>query len=276
VSPTGALLGRTGISFVVDELAPMLDRDRRSLRFAVANVDDAYGRSVADGAVREIRDRGLTLVGTFPYDAYRLDAAHLVRRIRRAHPDVVFVSAYLEDGVALRRETVRQGLDLVASVGTSSSYCLPMFGETLGADALGLFASDKPDESLMHTKGLTPAAGALLSRAGAAYRDRYHEEMEAPALSGFAAAWALFHDVMPRAGSLDASGVAAAARATRIPRGGLPNGSGLAFGAAGTSEAGSNLRAASVIWEWVGIGERAVVWPPRFATSPIQAIDITP
>ncbi|HYY07363.1 MAG TPA: ABC transporter substrate-binding protein [Actinomycetota bacterium] len=276
VSPTGAVLGRSAISFVAEQLAPMLGRDATTLRFAVANVDDAYGRSVARGAVEELRDRGLQVVGTFPYDAYDLDAAGLVRRLRVLHPDVVFVSAYLHDGVAIRRQTVRQGLDLVASIGTSSSYCLPMFGERLGTDALGLFASDKPDAGLLNAGGLTPSARRLLTRASAAYEDQHEEEMEAPALSGFAAAWALFHDVLPRAATLDATGVGAAARGVRIPDGGLPNGSGLSFGAPGTADAGANLRAASVIWEWVRVGERAVVWPPSFATSEIRPIDIAP
>jgi len=62
--------------------------------------------------------------------------------------------------------------------------------------------------------------------------------------------------------------------ATRLPIGSLPSGSGLAFGAPGTPRAGMNLRATSVIWEWVSSGKRAVVWPPRFATAPVDPIRI--
>jgi hypothetical protein len=57
-----------------------------------------------------------------------------------------------------------------------------------------------------------------------------------------------------------------------VPRGDLPNGSGLAFGAAGGPDAGANLRAASVIWEWTRVNRRQVTWPPQFATAPIAAI----
>jgi branched-chain amino acid transport system substrate-binding protein len=276
VSPTGGTLGHAAVAFIADELSPMLHRRARSLRFAVANVDDVYGRSVARGAVDEIRNRGLTLTGTFPYDPYDADLKTLARAIARSDPDVLFVSAYLEDGVALRREYVRQGFDLLASIGTSSSYCHPQFGEALGEDALGLFASDKPDSASLNTEGLTREARDLLARANAAFRDRFGEEMSAPALSGFSAAWALFHDVLPRATSFGAEAVAKAARGMKIPRGALPNGSGLSFGAPGTPDAGANLRAASVIWEWVGVGERAVVWPPQFATTSIRPIDIAP
>jgi branched-chain amino acid transport system substrate-binding protein len=276
VSPTGGTLGHAAVAFIAAEISPLLHRKARSLRFAVANVDDVYGRSVAQGALDEIRHRGLTLAGTFPYDPYAADLKTLARTIARSEPDVLFVSAYLEDGVTLRREYVRQGFDLLASIGTSSSYCHPQFGEALGEDALGLFASDKPDSGSLNTEGLTPGARDLLARASASFRDRYGQEMSAPALSGFSAAWALFHDVIPRASSVGAEAVARAARAMRIPRGALPNGSGLSFGAPGTPDAGANLRASSVIWEWVGVGQRAVVWPPQFATTGIRPIDIAP
>ncbi|MGZ4109804.1 MAG: hypothetical protein ACXVP7_08985, partial [Actinomycetota bacterium] len=53
-------------------------------------------------------------------------------------------------------------------------------------------------------------------------------------------------------------------------RGSLPNGSGLRFGAPGTPNAGDNLAAASVIWKWVSPGYAAVIWPPAFATQPMD------
>jgi branched-chain amino acid transport system substrate-binding protein len=276
VAPSGAVLGRAAVAFVADRLAPLLHRSPSTLRFAVANVDDAYGTSVAAGAIDEIRSLGLPFAGRFGYDALHLDAMGVIRRIATARPDVLFVSAYLQDGIALRRAMVRAGLRLKASIGTSSSYCMPAFGAALGRAAVGLFASDKPDSDALNTSGLTSSAVLLLDRARATYRSRYHQAMSAPALAGFSAAWALFHTVMPATTSLTPQAVAAAALAVRIPAGGLPNGSGLEFGAPGSPTGGSNLRAASVIWEWVGPNQRAVVWPPQFATTRIQPIPIEP
>jgi branched-chain amino acid transport system substrate-binding protein len=272
VAPTGGLLGRNAIAFVADQLAPRLHRRAGSLRFAVAAVEDLYGRAVAAGALAELADRGLRPVADVRYDPRRLDAAAVVRRIAAARPDVLFVVAYLDDGVALRREQVRQHLPLLASIGTSSSYCMPAFGAMLGRDALGLFASDKPDTHGINPHGLTMEGRALLERADGAYQAAYGESMSAAALAGFSGAWALFHHVLPAARSLSPADVAAAARAARVPRGGLPNGSGLAFGAAGGPDAGANLRAASVIWEWTRVNQRQVTWPPQFATAPIAAI----
>jgi hypothetical protein len=70
--------------------------------------------------------------------------------------------------------------------------------------------------------------------------------------------------------------VAKAAREVTIPAGGLPNGSGLLFGAPGDVDPGANLRAATVIWEWVGVRDRQVTWPPQFATAAVKAMRITP
>jgi branched-chain amino acid transport system substrate-binding protein len=272
VAPTGGLLGRGAIRFVADQLAPKLRRPASSLRFAVAAVDDVYGKAVADGARAELRERGLRVTADVAYDPRRYDPAKVVREVAASRPDVLFVVAYLKDGVALRREQVRQHLPLLASIGTSSSYCMPEFGALLGRDAVGLFASDKPDTHGINPAGLDPEARALLDRADAAYRKANGHSMSAAALAGFSGAWALFRHVLPAAESLAPDDVAAAARAARVPAGGLPNGSGLQFAPPGGPDAGANLRAASVIWEWTELNRREVTWPPQFATAPIATI----
>ena len=272
VAPTGGLLGRGAIRFVADQLAPKLGRPASSLRFAIAAVDDVYGHAVADGARAELRERGLRTAADVAYDPRRYDPAKVVRELAAARPDVLFVVAYLEDGVDLRREQVRQHLPLLASIGTSSSYCMPEFGALLGRDAVGLFASDKPDTHGINPAGLAPEARTLLERADAAYRRAHGHSMSAAALAGFSGAWALFRHVLPAASSLAPGDVAAAARRARVPAGGLPNGSGLEFAPPGGPDAGANLRAASVIWEWTEVNRREVTWPPQFATAPIGAI----
>jgi len=274
VAPGGSVLGKAAVSFVADQLAPLWHRPASSLRFAVANVDDVYGSVVAAGAVEEIHALGLPFAGQISYDLSRLDPAGVVRRITKAKADVLFVAAYMEDGVALRREMVRQRLPLLVNIGTSSSYCMPEFGAALQGQAVGLFASDKPDADAIDTSGLTQEARDLLERARSAYRSRYHAEMSAPALAGFSAAWALFHTVMPAASELTPEAVAAQALRARIPVGGLPNGSGLEFSPPGATDPGANLLAATVIWEWLGVEQRAVVWPQQFATAAIRPISI--
>jgi hypothetical protein len=98
------------------------------------------------------------------------------------------------------------------------------------------------------------------------------------ALSGFSAAWALFHDVLPSStpasGALDPQAVAAAARASDLPSGSLPNGAGLRF-STDPATLGQNERAAAVIWQWQAVRQYAFVWPPSYATGSIVDVPLT-
>lgn len=276
VAPTGAVLGRNAIVFVADRYALELNVDPSSLRYAVTMVDDAYGRAVAAGALEELDARGYSLAAELAYDPRTVDMRSLVRDLAAADPDVLFVSAYLDDAVAMRREIVRQGLDLLVGIGTSSSYCMPEFGAELGDEAVGLFASDKPDSGALDVEGLTAGARALLERADASYLERFGSRMSAPALAGFSAAWALVREVLPAADGTSPGAIAAVANEINLPEGSLPNGSGLRFGEPGSATAGSNLLAAGIIWQWQAPNEHVSVWPPRFATGPLQTIDPLP
>ncbi len=273
LAPMGAGLGRAAVAFVRDQLSGLLDGPA-PLRYAVAYVDDAYGRSVGLGAAAEARESGQELVGTFPYSVRGLDAEELVRSIAAVRPDVLFVSAYLDDGIALRRATVSQGLALRASIGTSSSYCMPSFAAALGPAAVGLFASDKPDAREVNVNALGPAAREVLAWGRREYRQRHGTEMTPAALSGFANAWALVGHVLPSAAGTEPGQIAEAARSLKLDQGALPNGAGLDLAGLGSDDAGENRRAVSVIWQWVDARTQAVVWPPPFATRALQAIPI--
>lgn len=264
--PTGTTLGRAAVAFVHGKLLPRLAPGDEP-RYAVAFVDDEYGRAVGGGALHEIDRLGLHLARSFPYDPRTANFARLAGDIERAGTDVLIVVAYLEDGVALRRAMVRAGTPLLASIGTSSSYCHPEFGAILGRDAVGLFASDKPDAGHVRTEYLSPQAASALSWARSEYEHRWEASMSSAALSGFAAGWALFHHVLPNAAELTPEGVAEAAGRIRLPMGALPNASGLAIAPPGHPEAGANLRAANVVWEWMEEYHREVVWPPALATA---------
>lgn len=262
---SGRVLGRQAVSFVRDEL----DLDG-STRYAVAYVDDVYGRSVGLGAIDEITQSGLELAARLPYNLSTVDYPSLVERIAAARTDVLVVSSYLDDAVALRREIVRRKVPLRANIGTSSSYCMLQFGELLGDQAVGLFASDKPDGAAVDPSELSSAGAAALHWARRAYRQRHKAAMTAPALTGFAGAIGLFGYVLQKADGVSAAAVTTSARSIDVPRGELPDGSGLKFS---TREGwpGANQRATSVIWEWVAREKRAVVWPPEAASHEIVA-----
>lgn len=271
-APTGGTLGRAAVRFVDGRLREVVHAPP-DLRYTVAYVDDVYGRSVAEGAVEEIREAGLRLAGRLPYDLRTVDFDEMASRIGELDTDVLVAVAYLEDGVALQRALVRGAVPLVATIGSSSSHCMPEFGAILGPDAVGVFASDKPDADHVRPDRLTPEAAELLGWAREEYGRRFGEPMSAAALSGFAAGWALFHHVLPAADGLDPRSVATAARAVRLAEGALPNAAGLHLAPPGHPDAGANLRPATVIWQWVEENTRAVVWPRALAEAGIVPPD---
>lgn len=272
LAPMGASLGRHAISFVRDTLAPKLPGGGAGLRYAVAYIDDPYGRAVGKGAEAEVRDSGQTLAGTFSYAPSTTDFAPLANQLAAARADVLFAVSYLDDGVALRKATAH--LPLRAAIGTSSSFCHPAFGDRLGEEAVGLFASDKPDAAHVNAEALAPEGRRALAWAAARYEDRYDVEMSSPALSGFSSAVALLLHVLPAADELDADGVARAAGKVKLPEGTLANGAGLDLAPPDAFDAGANRRSAGVIWEWVAPRTRAVVWPPALATHEVIALPV--
>src|SRR5439155_922364 len=183
----------------------------------------------SDPAARAIKALHLPLAGTFPYQLLTVKYPDLVRRIKAAGVQDLLVVAYLDDGVGLRKEMVKQKVPLVASIGTSSSYCMPGFGKMLDEAAVGLYASDKPDGDVLNPDRLSPDAAAALIWARMTFKQRYQEPMTAAALTGFSGAYALLTYVLPKAPSLSTAAISAAARAADVRMGSLPNGSGLHF-----------------------------------------------
>jgi branched-chain amino acid transport system substrate-binding protein len=273
MAPMGANLGRAAINFVQDQMAPKLPA-HGPLRYAVDYVDDPYGRAVGQGALDTIKERDLSLVGTFSYDANAKDFTSVAASIGAVHPDVLFSAAYVDDGVAVRKALVAQHVPLLAGIGTSSSYCMQAFGDALGPDGVGLFASDKPDAADVNASALTPEGRRMLDWASKRYEQRWHEPMGAAALSGFSNAYALFVHVLPAAGDLSVPSVAKAALATKLDQGSLANGGGLDLAPPGAVDAGANRRAAGVIEEWIAPGKKSTVWPPAFAEHPVEALPL--
>jgi branched-chain amino acid transport system substrate-binding protein len=228
--------------------------------------DDVYGSSVGRAMVAETRAQGFHLAGVLTYDPYALHMRTLVHRLKALRPDAVLVAGYVQDAIAFRRETLRQHLHPAVMIGTSSAFCMQAFGDTLGKNALGLFASDKPNATV-NPSALRPSARRLLAQATAAYRRSYHAAMTAPALAGFVAGWVLFHDVLPHARALDPSDVRAAALHVNLPYGSEINGAGVRFAPPGAPDEGQNLRAISVIWQWQQPGYEWIVYPRAFATA---------
>jgi branched-chain amino acid transport system substrate-binding protein len=263
---TGNSLGRAAARYAAHIVAPAIHMKPKNLRTVVIYVNDTYGSSVGPAMVQEARALHFQLKGVLPYDPYTVNMKTLVHRLAPLRPDIVLVVGYVQDAVAFRRQMLLQGVHPAAMIGTSSAFCMQAFGDALGTQALGLFASDKPDADFS-AKALLPVARALRAQAAADYLKHYHTPMTAASVAGFVAGWVLFHEVLPHATSLKPADVRRAARTVNLPYGSEINGAGVKFAPPSAPDAGQNLRAISVIWQWQRPKHEVVVYPPAYATA---------
>jgi branched-chain amino acid transport system substrate-binding protein len=312
VGATGANLGANSAAFAADELAGRLGKAVSQVRIALAVADDDYANAVGDAAEATARSRGLDVVLRRGYNLSVPDWPRVMADLAAARPDVIILASHIPDGIAFRQAMVAAGLRVGALIGSTMAECDPDFAGDLGADAIGIFASDRPTAGFQPT-ALGPEAAAAYARFASAWAavakagggsgdapgrygggdDEYGSpeyEIHGPAeeataeeseeaLSGFTAGWALFHHVLGSidgATSADAFGpasVAAVARALDLPEGSLPNGAGLRFSSEATT-LGQNLRAAAVMWQWTAERTYEFVWPPTYATAGIAFVPL--
>jgi branched-chain amino acid transport system substrate-binding protein len=272
VGATGTNLGVMSAHFAAEVLAPRLNKSPSDLRMVIVHNVDGYPTNVADAVTRQAELEGIQVVATVVYDAHVPDWNSVLAQVRAAQPNILVLSSYIADGVDFRRAMLASGLHVDAFIGSTMAQCVPDFGAMLGADAIGVFASDRPPHGFNPT-ALNPIGRAMYDRFAAAYRKEYGTDPTEESLAGFSAAWTLFHYVMPRAHDLSASALAAAARQLDLPAGTLANGAGVKF--ASTNELmGQNTRAASVIWQWQGVRHSVTVYPPVFATGTPEFIPL--
>ena len=311
VGASGTNLGSNSAAFAATQLAPRLGKPTAGLRLAIVAADDDYARSVADAAAREAATAGAPVVLRTTYDLTLPRRPRLMARLAAARPDVIILASHIPDGVAFRRAMLAAKLKVGALIGSTMAECDPDFAGDLGADAVGIFASDRPtagfQPSVLSSEaratyqrlatawskagGATPisspdtSSGYGVSAGGVSKEEEYRingpmlSTTSGPTeegLSGFSAAWALFHDILPVAagrGATDAEGIASAARGVDLPVGSLPNGAGVRFSSE-PATLGQNLRATAVIWQWQAVRSYTFVWPPSYATGSIAMVPL--
>jgi branched-chain amino acid transport system substrate-binding protein len=272
VGATGSNLGTMASHFAASVIAPRLDRPPWGLRMAIVHNIDGYPSSVAAAVSAQADQEGIQVVGNIAYDARVPDWPAVLQQVRAVQPNILVLSSYIADGVDFRRAMLKDGLHVDAMIGSTMAQCVPDFGAMLGADAIGVFAADRPPQGF-NPQALNDTGRALYARFAAAYRREFGSDPTEESLAGFSAAWTLFHYVMPRAHDLSAVSLAAAARGLDLPEGTLVNGAGIKF-ASSAGAMGQNIRAASVIWQWQGVRHSVTVYPPVFATGTIGFIPL--
>jgi len=267
----GSTLGRIAVDFTNRVLLPSAGLHPAEARAIILNVNDVYGRAVADGEAQLAREAGIPVVDRIEYDPRAYGAAAIAQRVFDSHADYLWDVSYITDGIDLWQAMLARGVNLRAAVGTSSAFCMAAFGRSLGARAVGVYAADKPDDRV-NPDALSPNARELLNRARSVYAEqKLGQDMPIPAVAGFVGGWTLFHEVLPAVqGTVTPDAVREAAYRVDQPAGSSINGGGVKFARRDEPDAGQNRRAPAVVGQWQAINTMKAVYPAAFAqASPI-------
>jgi hypothetical protein len=154
-SPSGPPI-RIGAVFPISgSAASLASQELRGVRIAADLVNAAGGV-------------GVQIVARISYDLVLPGWPSVMGQLAAAKPDVIILASHIPDGVAFRQAMITAGLHVGALIGSTMAECDPDFAGELGADAVGVFASDRPTGGFQPT-ALGPAARATYDRFAAAW-----------------------------------------------------------------------------------------------------------
>lgn len=275
VGPAASRYGKAAVEFTKDELAQRLGKKFEDLRIALLWENRAFGTAVATGARARAKDLGIKLVFDDGYDQFMTDMTPLVQKLKDANPDILIAISFINDTVLLHRKAKELNFYVPAIIGVSAGHSVPDLKDSLGTVVDGIFVSDLP--VLVNPSAVQPAVQAAAVEFNKRYEKVQRRVPAGHAVASFAALWALFTDVLPKAKSMNPEDIRAAALAMDLPDGALINGSGLKFSnfdlPNDPKDGGQNIRSAIGVWQWQD-GAARQVYPKNLATNTVTTVPL--
>jgi len=263
ITPMGSMYGAKAADYSKEILAPKFGIAPNKLKVSIVHEDAVYGTSVGTGAEKRVKEIGLNLLGRDPYSSKAVDLSTLILKLKAAQPDVVIATSYIQDLLLFWKEARELGFWPRAVIGTGAGYSLTDFATGVGEDATGVFNVDNTQYDI--NPNFAPGA----KEAAQAYLDIFKEpHRSGHSLMNFMGTQVLF-DVISRAGSTDPEAIRKAALATDIPNQKTPMGYGVKFAGPDDKNAGQDLRAYPLVFQWQK-GHELTIWPNAAAVA--QAI----
>ena len=207
-----------------------------------------FPRQVAEGARRKAAELGLEVVFDESYPADTTNFRQLIERMQAAEPEVVLGGTYLDDSVALVRQTKQAGFSpnmMVFTVGPA----LPEFEQALGRDA----------EGIMGVVAWMPGARIPMSRDFSyRYYEKFGRNAGVHAAYGYAAGQVL-EAAVRLAGSLDRDKLRAELQSLKFQS---------LLGHYRVNEAGMQEGKSTYVMQWQK-GQRRLVLPQRISRATV-------
>lgn len=256
----GSMYGVKAADYSKEVLAPKLGIAPDKLRVSVVHEDALYGTTVGTGAEKRAKEIGLNVLGRDPYSAKATDLSPLILKLKAAQPDVLIATSYIQDLLIFWKQARELGFWPKAVIGTGAGYALSEFASAMGEDATGVFNVDNTQYLI------NPSFAPGAKEAAQAYQEIFKEPPRSGhSLMNYMGSQVLF-DVITRAGSTDPEAIRKAALATDIPDQKTPMGYGVKFAPPGDKNAGQDIRAFPMIYQWQK-GRQLTVWPKAAAVA---------
>lgn len=116
-------------------LALRLAKEKGYKTVAAATVDNPYGTEVLEGVKLYTDKLGMKLVHEEKYAEDARDLSSMILKMKDENPDVVYVGAYVPDGILFMRQAKQLGLNPKMYVLGATGPVTPQFPKSLGATA---------------------------------------------------------------------------------------------------------------------------------------------
>ncbi len=228
-------------------------------RIAIVFEDGVYGTNIGKGAEKRAKEIGLNVVHVESYSVQTQDLSSLVMRLKAKNPDILLYSGYPPDTKIFLRQMQTLGLKFKAVAGTGASIGTDWFRDTYGDKVNTFFSTNWPVERT------APEYAPEMAEIVKLYKKKYNKEHlyschSATGFTGMSILW----DVLQRAKDIDnPDSIREAAIVTDIPMNKIGCGWGAKFAPPGHPMMGTNLRAPTVITQWLN-KEIWTIWPIPF------------
>jgi branched-chain amino acid transport system substrate-binding protein len=225
-------------------------------RIAVICEDTQWGQDAAKVIRRRAEGLGLEIVVDIPYPHEATDVEAEVLRIKKANPDVIFMSSYDADAILFQRTYKKYDVNALI-VGNGTGHLDRIFVDTVGRDANYVLTRDLWSDSMLKSIPIAAQLNELLLKRG--IKEGMGEEQGRTYVAFIALV-----DAINRAGSSDPNAIRQALTETNIP------GKLLALPWEGVKfdKDGENIYGNAIITQWQN-RELKAVWPWQIAETKV-------
>src|SRR4051794_1717471 len=169
---------------------------------AIISADDGFSKTAAKGGAAEVEKQGMKLLKTEYVAEHTTNVSSALTKIKPLKPDVILVSAHVEEGIAVVKQSKELGVEPAGGFGETVAPPTPDFRKALGDDAEGVIGST---QWTAQTKGKDKVFGTAQDYANG-FKQAYGEDAEYHSAEAAAACLALVLAV-EKAGSTEPGAV---------------------------------------------------------------------